>query len=71
MRNLISKEELENIRKDCVFWSNNCGGCETCDRTFGNPPLYDHQETFYLVCMIEDKDKRIKELEAMLGITND
>ncbi len=64
---LISSEELESIKKECLLWSNNCGGCETCDRVFGGPPpLYDHQETFYLICMIEERDKRIKELEEKL-----
>ena len=69
---LISKEQLENIKENCLFWSNNCGGCETCDRTFrGPPPLYDHRETFYLICMIEDRDERIKKLESLLGVKND
>lgn len=69
-KDLISEEELKNIKEECLFWSNNCGGCETCDRTFANPPTYDHQETFYLICMIEDRNKRIKELEENVNESN-
>ncbi len=63
MNDLISPADLESIKKECLLWSNNCGGCETCNQFFSKPPLYDHQETFYLICMIEDRNKRIKELE--------
>lgn len=69
-KDLISSEVLQEIKEECLFWSNNCGGCETCDREFKNPPLYNHQETFYLICMIEDRDKRIKELEELLTLKN-
>jgi len=65
-QHLISPEQLKEIKENCLLWSNNCGGCETCDQMFRNPPLYDHQETFYLICMIEERDKRIKELESGL-----
>lgn len=67
---LISPEHLEDIKKNCLFWSNNCGGCETCEREFRNPPLYDHQETYYLICMIEDRDKKIAELEKALKLAS-
>lgn len=66
MSDLISQEQLEDIKKECLLWSHNCGGCETCSQFFGKPPLYDHQETFYLICMIEDRNKRIKDLEMGL-----
>ena len=62
-KDLISKEELDRIKDDCMHWANNCGGCETCYREFSKPPIYDPQETYYLICMIEDRDKKIKELE--------
>lgn len=73
-KDLISKKDIEQIKENCLFWANNCGGCETCSRTFTNSPLYDHQETFYLICMIEDRDKKIEDLERQLeayGTTND
>jgi hypothetical protein len=62
----IPKEELEKIKEECLLWANNCGGCETCARFFANPPLYSHQETFYLICMIEKRDEKIAELEKEL-----
>jgi hypothetical protein len=66
MSDLISPEELTSIKEHCIYWGNNCGGCEVCERLFSSPPLYDHQETFYLICMIEDRNKRIAELEEKL-----
>lgn len=63
---LISSDELKAIKEECLLWGNNCGGCETCSHVFSNPPLYNHQETFYLICMIEDRDKKIKQLETDL-----
>lgn len=60
----IPPDALEAIKENCLFWSNNCDGCETCAQVFaGKPPEYDHQETYMLITMIEARDKRIKELE--------
>jgi hypothetical protein len=64
--NLIPKEELKNIKDNCAMQANNCGGCETCERMFSDPPPYDYQETYYLVVMIEERDKKIAELEEQL-----
>lgn len=69
-KDLISPEELKAIKEACALWGNNCGGCETCSQFFGKPPLYDHEETYYLVCMIENRNKRIKELEEKLENLN-
>jgi hypothetical protein len=63
MSHEFTDEELAAIKEDCMFWANNCGGCETCIQTFKNPPLYDHQETFTLVKMIENLKRKISELE--------
>lgn len=63
----ISAEEIKNIKEECYYWANNCGGCETCNRIFSNPPLYDHEETLYLIYMIEDRDSKIKDLEERLS----
>ena len=62
----LTPEQLEDIRQNCRHWSNNCGGCETCAREFGDPPLYDFEETATLILMIEARDKRIKELESAM-----
>ncbi len=60
----ISKEELKEIKETCLLHSNDCGGCETCAMIFSGPPqIYDYQETYMLISMIEERDKRIKELE--------
>jgi hypothetical protein len=63
----ISKEELNQIKENCLFNANNCGGCETCAQVFsGKPAEYDYRETFMLISMIEERDKRIAELEAQI-----
>lgn len=57
---------LQNIRDNCSYWANNCGGCETCLRTFGDPPPYDHLETLVLVGMVQDlKAKLVIAVEAL------
>ena len=61
--------ELQNIRDNCSYWANNCGGCETCLRTFGDPPPYDHLETLMLVGMVQDlKAKLAIAVEALCKI---
>jgi hypothetical protein len=65
--NLISPEVLQEIKNDCIAQSNNCGGCETCSQFFGSMPEYNHQETFYLICMIEARDEKIRELQDRLA----
>jgi hypothetical protein len=67
---MISPEQLKEIKEDCYLWANNCGGCETCERMFINPPLYDHQETLCLISMIENRDKKIKDLEDTIKCLN-
>jgi hypothetical protein len=62
----IPKEELEQMKIHRQIWANNCGGCETCASFFANPPLYDHKETYYLIGMIEARDKKIEKLEKEL-----
>lgn len=59
----FTDEELAAIKEHCIFLSNNCGGCETCNQIFKNPPLYDYEETFNLVKMIESLKRKISELE--------
>ena len=62
---LISKGHLNDIKRECLYWSNNCGGCETCLRMFPDTPPYNHQETYFLVLMIEARDKEIKRLKDL------
>lgn len=63
----ISAEFVEEIKKDCLFNANNCGGCETCSQVFaGKPREYDYEETYYLIQMIEFRNQRIAQLEEML-----
>jgi hypothetical protein len=65
MNDPISPEELKHIKDNCLLWGNNCGGCETCTQFFGTKePLYDHQETYMLILMIENRNRRIVELES-------
>lgn len=53
----LTDEEIKKIEDNCAWWGNNCGGCETCERTFGTTlPPYDHMETFLLI-------QKIRELE--------
>lgn len=66
----ISAEFVQEIKKDCEFNANNCGGCETCAQVFaGKPREYDYQETYSLIQMIEFRDQRIKQLEELLQDT--
>jgi hypothetical protein len=61
---VITPEDLKAIKENCLLWSNNCGGCETCSQFFGSKtPPYDHYETYQLVCMIEERDAEIKRLK--------
>lgn len=65
-------ELLDKIEENCAYWANNCGGCETCNRVFGNVPPYDHQETGeliahirYLEGIVADKAEATARLEEL------
>lgn len=66
MKDPISQEQLQKLKENCMYWANNCGGCETCTQLFAYPPPYDHHETFDLILMIEARDQKIKKLEEVL-----
>ena len=63
----MTKEDLEMLKKDAIFWGNNCGGCETCSQVFGIRELtIDAQDLHELIVMIEERDKEIESLKERL-----
>lgn len=56
----MTAEEIQSVKDEILFWSNNCGGCETCDRLFGNQkePIYDMQTVYEIICFFEQKLKK-------------
>jgi hypothetical protein len=62
MFSYFTEEELAEIKANCEFNSNNCGGCETCAQVFSGPPeLYDYEETYRLILTIEQLRKELRE----------
>jgi len=58
-------EEIDKIKQEILYWSNNCGGCETCSQLFGNRELtYDPETVWKLIVLIEEKEKEIQRLRV-------
>jgi Ni,Fe-hydrogenase III small subunit len=60
----MTREEALEIQKSISYWANNCGGCETCEREFGNreEPTFDMQTVYEIISVYEDllKEKETK-----------
>lgn len=55
----LTRLDIAKIKEDCLYWCNNCGGCETCSQVFAVKPEYDHQETLALILQLEEAEKRV------------
>jgi hypothetical protein len=56
----ISREEIQELKRDIEFHGNDCGGCETCTTVFGTKEYTIAPETAYMLIL------RIELLESLL-----